>query len=140
MAMIVSPGTVGTIVFFVCKVWMLALPLVWLLWAPESQSQPAAVSSVAAIEAERKTLDATVFSKEVEAQRHEGAFIKLWDDLRRGDPFAVFSNLSFESIRFAPAQALPVKDWGLANLVIKTLQGNEIIRRLHDRTISLRPL
>ena len=31
MAMIVSPGTVGTIVFFVCKVWMLALPLVWLL-------------------------------------------------------------------------------------------------------------
>jgi hypothetical protein len=44
-------------------------------------------------------LDETVWAKELQAQRHEGVFVKLWDDLRKNsDRFAVLKGFRFESL------------------------------------------
>ncbi len=44
-------------------------------------------------------LDETVWAKELQAQKHESVFVKLWDDLRKSsDRFAVLKGFRFESL------------------------------------------
>jgi|GEM_PF-1896311 len=32
MALYIAPGSLGQMIFSLCKVWLLALPLVWFIW------------------------------------------------------------------------------------------------------------
>ncbi len=54
---------------------------------------PQAARGFLAIEAERNRLDESIWAMEMEAQRHENVFVKLWDSLRHAqDEFAVLES------------------------------------------------
>jgi hypothetical protein len=82
--------------------------------AINATAQDAPFTSIDEIQRERKRLDATVFANEVEAQRYEQTFVRLWDDLRSGDPYSVLTSVRLESVSFAEPKAGPPQDWGLA--------------------------
>lgn len=64
--------------------------------APALPAAPALAGASAALVAERRSLDASTWRDEVEAERHELVFTRLWDDLRRArDPFAVLERFPF---------------------------------------------
>ena len=65
------------------------------------------------LEAER--LDRTVFAREVEAQKYEEYFIRLWDDFRAAeDKLAVLESAAFETLSFGSPGATARHDWGVA--------------------------
>lgn len=65
----------------------------------QGERAPAA-GDAAAVARERDRLDATVWAPEIEAERHEETFVRLWDDLRAAaDPFAVLAALPLDSLR-----------------------------------------
>ena len=54
---------------------------------------------------QRHTLDQTVWSKEVEAQRYEQRIVRLWDELRnaakaKSDPLKILADFPLKSIGF----------------------------------------
>ena len=64
--------------------------------------------------AERQQLDETLWGPEVEAQRHERRFIRLWDDLlRREDKFAVLADFPFSTLTLGPARKQETLDLGI---------------------------
>ena len=50
------------------------------------------------IEKSRAEADRKVFFNEKEAQRHEAVFVRLWDSMRKGEPYAALSKFPFEGI------------------------------------------
>ena len=56
---------------------------------------------------EREMLDKTLWADEIEAQKHEQTFVKLWDDIRAaGDKFTVLATFPFAKITLAaPGEA-----------------------------------
>ena len=64
---------------------------------------------------ETERLDRTVWAKEVEAQRHEEFFIRLWDDFRAAeDKFAVLERAAvFESLAWGAPGTVTEHDWGV---------------------------
>ncbi|NIP97008.1 MAG: VCBS repeat-containing protein, partial [Akkermansiaceae bacterium] len=79
---------------------------------------PAATSgSVERLEAERQRLDQTVFAHEVDAQRYEQTFVKLWDELRTGKPFEVFKGFQFEELVLGtPIPGKGEANWGVEGI------------------------
>ena len=61
-------------------------------------------SGILAIETTRAEVDRQLFNDEREAQRHEVAFVRLWDAMRLGEPFAALANFSFKSLSFPQAR------------------------------------
>jgi hypothetical protein len=65
----------------------------------ETKSSPSSPErSIEDIEQSRQEADRLVFSEEREAQRHETAFVRLWDTMRRGEPFVALKAFPFEGI------------------------------------------
>ncbi len=55
---------------------------------------------VSSVKENKKFLDETVWKQEIDAQRHEEAFIELWDSLRKTDnKVSVFKNFDFETLK-----------------------------------------
>ena len=50
------------------------------------------------IERDRAEADREVFFNEKEAQRHEAVFVRLWDSMRKGEPYAALSIFPFETM------------------------------------------
>ena len=50
------------------------------------------------IERDRAEADREVFFNEKEAQRHEAVFVRLWDAMRKGEPYSALSMFPFERI------------------------------------------
>ena len=64
--------------------------------------------------ARRAKLDATVFAKELEAQRHEGWFYRHWDLARaKQHAYDWLATLSFNKLRLGEPGAKEVHDWGV---------------------------
>ncbi|SVD28693.1 uncharacterized protein METZ01_LOCUS381547, partial [marine metagenome] len=61
-------------------------------------------SGILAIERTRAEADRQLFNDEREAQRYEVAFVRLWDAMRLGKPFAALANFSFTSLSFPQAR------------------------------------
>ncbi|MFP6887456.1 MAG: CRTAC1 family protein, partial [Opitutales bacterium] len=61
-------------------------------------------SGILAIETTRAEANRQLFNDESEAQRHEVAFVRLWDAMRLGEPFAALANFSFKSLSFPQAR------------------------------------
>jgi hypothetical protein len=88
-----------------------------------ARSDPAAAAGAAPSDIEAKTravlahaehLDRTVWAKEVEAQRHEEFFIRLWDDFRAAeDKFAILERAEFETMSFGAPGPVAEHDWGV---------------------------
>jgi hypothetical protein len=80
----------------------------------------------------REKLDATIWSGEVDAQRHEEPFIRLWDSLRlSAQPIDVLRDVQFNSLQFGTAQAAAEYEMG-----IRTYELNTTPKKL-DRTAWL---
>jgi hypothetical protein len=59
-------------------------------------------------------LDQTVFAKEVEAQKYEEYFIRLWDTFRAAeDKFAVLEGAAFQTLAYGTPAATSEHDWGV---------------------------
>src|SRR5688500_7762194 len=59
-------------------------------------------------------LDRTVFATEVEAQRYEEYFIRLWDEFRAvRDKLAVLERAAFETLTYAAPGVASNHDWGV---------------------------
>ena len=56
------------------------------------------------IEKSRAEADRKVFFHEKEAQRHEAVFVRLWDSMRKAEPYAALSKVSFETISIPEAK------------------------------------
>ena len=59
------------------------------------------------IEQARNDADKSIFTNEREAQRHETAFVRLWDAMRTGDPFAALLTFPFDLFPILSA-SLPI--------------------------------
>ncbi|RIK79891.1 MAG: hypothetical protein DCC68_12260 [Planctomycetota bacterium] len=67
--------------------------------------------SAAELAALREKLDATLWSNEVTAQRHEETFIKLWDDLRASpDQWKVLGSFPFQALHVGELAPSPPRD------------------------------
>ena len=61
------------------------------------------------IERDRAEADREVFFNEKEAQRHEAVFVRLWDAMRKGEPYAALSMFPFERMSIARSkQTIPL--------------------------------
>ncbi|MCB1094661.1 MAG: CRTAC1 family protein [Verrucomicrobiae bacterium] len=105
--------------------------------APPPTQESAA--SVEALAAERSELDSTVFASEVDAQHHEQVIVQLWDEMRKGNAFAVLTKLPFSRLVTGEATPQPPVDWGVpdihaAKLVEprKTLDHGAFVKMLQD--------
>ena len=56
------------------------------------------------IEKSRAEADRKVFFHEKEAQRHEAVFVRLWDSMRKAEPYAALSKVPFETISIPEAK------------------------------------
>jgi hypothetical protein len=66
---------------------------------PMKRNEANLVRKLTAIEAERRGWDETIWAGEIEAERHEDVFIRLWDELRNvDDKFAVLESFSFREL------------------------------------------
>lgn len=67
-----------------------------------SATEHASGVTVGQIEDQRKLLDASVWHQEVDAQRYEGYFVRLWDQLRASkQPLLDLGSVVFQSIKIA---------------------------------------
>lgn len=72
-----------------------------------SASVPAIASDISSLVEERNLLNSTTWKQEIDAQDHEEAFIRLWDNLRASsDALDVFRNFEFGSIKLGE-----LEDW-----------------------------
>ncbi|HUF61328.1 MAG TPA: CRTAC1 family protein [Verrucomicrobiales bacterium] len=75
------------------------------LCAQSPPPDPATLARFQSLLEEQRSLDATVWAEEREAQRHEQTFVALWDALldidrkNEGDPFAVLASVPLQSLR-----------------------------------------
>lgn len=74
------------------------------------------VDAVSALAEERKKLDETLYAKEVDAQRYEQTFVKLWDDLRAGEAFGVFKKFEFGELVLGTPKAQADVEWGVKGI------------------------
>lgn len=78
----------------------------------EEGSKPPAASTE--LVRERQLLDQTVWSEEVLAQRYEGFFVQLWDQLRAAsNKLAVMETIPFETLNVGQLQEVGQSDWGI---------------------------
>ena len=71
-------------------------------------------TKVQSVLAKTEELDRTVWAKEVEAQRYEEYFIRLWDRFRAAsDKAGVLAGAPFESLSFGAAGEPAGHDWGV---------------------------
>ncbi|MFP6900296.1 MAG: hypothetical protein VCA36_05100, partial [Opitutales bacterium] len=72
--------------------------LVFLLASCGDDRSSSTCRSIEDIEQLRRDADSRVFPNEREAQRHETAFVRLWDAMRTGEPFVALKAFPFEGI------------------------------------------
>jgi enediyne biosynthesis protein E4 len=90
---------------------------------PEAGSSvpPAATAAepqtVEKLSEERRRLDATLYANEVAAQRHEQAFVRLWDTMRVGQPMEALKRFPFNRLLLGVPRPAPVTDWGVEGIV-----------------------
>ena len=63
------------------------LAIITLITSMGCTKQPIGAVTLEKLKTERTELDQTVFADETQAVRHEEVFIRLWDELRNGDPY-----------------------------------------------------
>ena len=56
------------------------------------------------IEKSRAEADRKVFFHEKEAQRHEAVFVRLWDSMRKAEPYTALSKVPFETMSIPEAK------------------------------------
>ncbi|MEE3175893.1 MAG: CRTAC1 family protein [Verrucomicrobiota bacterium] len=77
------------------------------------------------LKTERTELDQTVFADETQAVRHEEVFIRLWDELRNGDPYKVLTSFSFDNIILGEPVPNPSPEWGVPGIKFVSLNGTK---------------
>ena len=90
-----------------------------------------AAEKVGDLDRERAQLDATLYVNEVEAQRHEQAFVRLWDAMRAGPPFAALKKFQFSTLRLGTATPAALTDWGVSGILPAVL-GEPLESLTHD--------
>lgn len=74
---------------------------------PVSRKSPATIRE---IEAQRDSLDKTLWAEEVQAERYRETFVQLWDQLLKAqEPFDILANVPFEELRLGvpgPSESL----------------------------------
>lgn len=87
----------------------------------ENQAVPAppaaAPQTVEQLSEERRRLDATLFANEVAAQRHEQAFVKLWDSMRAGQPMDALKRFPFTRLLLGVPKPVPQTDLGVDGIM-----------------------
>jgi hypothetical protein len=75
---------------------------------------PAVQAELKKVLGEVERLDKTVWAKEVEAQKYEEFFIRLWDDFRKAqDKAAVLRNATFQTLAYGKPAGTSQHDWGV---------------------------
>ncbi|MDA0814852.1 MAG: hypothetical protein O3C21_20935, partial [Verrucomicrobia bacterium] len=82
----------------------------------QAKSDPGTTASIEALTAERSRLDSTAFASEVDAQNHEQVIVQLWDEMRKGNAFAVLAKLPFSRLLTGEATPQPSPDWGVPGI------------------------
>lgn len=84
-----------------------------------AQSPPdkQAAGNVEGLNKERQQLDATLYANEVAAQRHEQAFVRLWDAMRGGQPFDALKKFSFTRLLIGTSKPLPATGLGVEGIM-----------------------
>jgi enediyne biosynthesis protein E4 len=70
----------------------------------ENKGDSSLEGKIRLIERTRAEADRKVFFNEKEAQRHEAVFVRLWDSMRRGEPYAALSKFPYERISIPQAK------------------------------------
>ncbi|MBI2926154.1 MAG: CRTAC1 family protein [Verrucomicrobia bacterium] len=79
-----------------------------------AEVSPAVMRKFLELEAQQNELDATVWAKELLAERHEQVFIRLWDELRTSPaPFRVLADFPFGQLGLPTASATNQHDAGV---------------------------
>ena len=73
--------------------------------------------TVEKLSGERSHLDATLYANEVAAQRHEQAFVRLWDAMRAGKPMEALKRFPFTRLLLGTPKPAPVADWGVEGII-----------------------
>ncbi len=66
---------------------------------------------------ERRVLDATLYANETAAQRHEQAFVRLWDAMRAGQPFEALKRFQFTRLLLGTPQPGSPSDLGVEGIM-----------------------
>ena len=84
-------------------------------WAPAAPPTPEVSRQVQALVEKTEQLDRTVFAREVESQRYEEYFIRLWDDFRaeKVDKLAVLERAAFQMLTYPTPGARKAHDWDI---------------------------
>ena len=105
----------------------------------QAKSDPGTTASIEALTAERSRLDSTAFASEVDAQNHEQVIVQLWDEMRKGNAFAVLAKLPFSRLLTGEATPQPSPDWGVPGIHVakvveprKTLDRSAFVKMLKD--------
>ncbi len=86
-----------------------------------AEVSPAVMRKFLEIEAQQNELDATVWAKELLAEKYEQVFVRLWDELRANpEPFRVLSSFSFGELGLPTASATNQHDGGVKLTQFKT--------------------
>jgi hypothetical protein len=87
-------------------------PAVGSAGAADVPSRPEVEAQVKSVIGQTEQLDRTVFAKEVEAQKYEEYFIRLWDDFRAAeDKLALLEGAAFQTLAFAGPGTPASHDW-----------------------------
>jgi hypothetical protein len=98
---------IGWLLGTLCAVLVVSLA-VWLAFRPNVDSPRTVVDTLVQ---ERERLDATVWEREVLAQRYEEFFVTLWDKLRpSNDKLGVLADVPFERITLGDPQQPVTRD------------------------------
>ncbi len=89
----------------------------WLLAAGPGWAAGDSAETVEKLGAERRLLDGTLYAAETSAQRHEQAFVRLWDAMRQGRPFVALKAFPFSQLILGTAQPGAPSDLGVAGIL-----------------------
>ena len=101
------------------------LAIITLITSMGCSKQPIDADSLEELKTKREELDQTVFADETQAVRHEGVFIRLWDELRNDDPYKVLNNFPFDTIILGEPVPNPSPEWGVPGIKFVSLNGTK---------------
>ena len=80
----------------------------------EAPGKPGKKNALMAVREHRAALDEKVWAAEVEAQKYEQLFVKLWDSLRQtGHAVETLQKIPFEHITLGKFASQSDSDWGI---------------------------